>query len=746
MRTLPTLRGLVLALSCFPSLALAQNAPGEDDVAQLQTVIVTAQKRAENIQTVPVAVTAIGNEELLEQQVTSLRDIVQLAPSLNFSQSNGVTESYAVRGIGSENATSLALQDSVATILDGVAIQNPFPLREDFSDVQRVEVLRGPQGLLFGQAASAGVIQVITIKPVLNQFGVQSHLSVGNADEYSEGVAEGAVNLPVGDDLAIRLTAYYHKRTGDVLNVYDDRRLNGIEERGGKFKLLWEPSDRLSVYVTADETHQDVPIGETVPYLINPGPLLTYYQSYGIQPGLDNQKDVLDGPIYGTRTMGGLMGEIDYRFDGATLTSITGYRYAAFSGNLDLDGTAKNQFDFNTAVDASHQYSEDLRLASSRPAFGIMDYVTGLYVNRYDDHPSDNVGLLAGLANFTFYGPNEFTAYALYGQATFHVSDRWRIISGARAEYDHNDLSYWLVNTGALPSGVLGFPAISIDVPEHKLGTMAKIGVEHDFDATTMGYVTFTKGYKGPGYNTQELQNASHAAVGAEDPLASEIGLKATVARNTQLDLAIFDTEFLDYQATVDVNTPLGVQSLIQNAGKLTSRGVELEFRSHPFRYFQASGGVTYQRAKYVDLPNQDCYVGQTAQTGCINGETSASGRNLANAPNVLLTVQGMYTRPITSRVDGFIGADYYWRSWTNFSPVGDPREAIGSYGLLGASVGLTGADGKWTVTAWVKNLLDKRFVSAINGIGNFADPSNLQIYKDPEAYREAGLSLDLSL
>lgn len=745
MQTFTRSCGLALALCCFSSLALPQNASDDGDVAQLQTVIVTAQKRAESIQKVSVAVTAVTNDQLLQRQVTSLRDVVELAPSLNFTQSNGVSESYAIRGIGSENATSLALQDSVTTVLDGVPILDPFALREDFSDVQRVEVLRGPQGLLFGQAASAGVIQVITIKPVLNQFAVQSHMSAGAADEYSEGVAEGAVNLPLGDAAAVRLTAFYHKRTGDILNVFDNRRLNGTEERGGKFKLLWEPSDRLSIYLTADAAHQDVPIAETVSYLVNPGSLLDYYHSFGIEPGLDNQKVVLDGPITGSRTLGGVMGEVDYRFDSATLTSITGFRYASFSGNLDLDGTAKNLFDINTAFGASHQYSEELRFTSTTPAFGFLDYVAGIYVNRYDNHPADHVSLLAGLVDFTFYGPNEFASYATYGQATFHVDDRWRIIAGARAEYDRNDLNYLLNNAGALPSGAVGFPAISVDVPEHKLGTMAKIGVEHDFNATTMGYVTFTKGYKGPGYNTQQLTSSSEAPVGAEDPLASEIGLKTTVA-NTQLDLALFDTEFRNYQAAVDVNTALGVQTIIQNAGKLSSRGVELELRSHPARYFQASGGVTYQRAKYVNLPNQDCYVGQTAQTGCINGVTTASGHDLANAPNWLLTAQGMYTHPVTVRLDGFVEADYYWRSSTNFSPVGDPRTVIGAYGLLGASVGLTSASGKWTLTAWVRNLLDKRFVSAINGIGNFNDPTAQNIYKDPEAYREAGLSFDLSL
>ena len=731
--------GIVAGLSAASGMA-ADNSSEPSDT--LTTIIVTAQKRNEDIDKVSEFVTAIGRDELVDRNITSFREVVFLDPSLNFTQTNGAEEAYAIRGIGTFDATSFGLQESVASVYDGVPVFKQNVMRQDFSDIARVEILEGPQGLLFGTNASAGLVQVITQKPKLGEFGQEAHISYGHASVYNTEVAEGAVNIPVGETMAIRANIFYNDQSGDVLNVFNGAHLNGTHDIGGKFKFLWNPSDRLSIYLTTDLATQHRPTEVTVPYVAQPGTLLTYYQSYGITPGLSNRETVLDGPILGKNVLGGAMLEADYRFDSATLTSISGYRYWSTDENLDTDGTGKPLFNINTGHDHNRQYSEELRLTSQGPRF--FDYVVGLYWNKVQDRPTDRVNIFS-LFDFTIVAPNDLNAYAAFGQGTLHLSPNWRLILGARETYDHNVLNYSLPSVGVLPSSVAGFPSISLVSTENHPDLMYKVGTEYDIGPKTMAYATFTKGYKSPGFNTQALQPNQDPAVGAETPYAYEIGLKTTAVPRTRLNFAVFDTEFEHYQASVNVlvNPVIGYQSIIENAGKLSTRGFEFQFASNPITYFNVAGGLTHQVAKYVDLPNQSCYVLQTV--GCVNGNADASGHDLSNAPRWIGTFETNYTRPIAAGVDGLISANYYWRSKTNFSPLGDPREEIFSYGLLGASVGVRAPSGKWAVTLWGKNLLNKAFVTSINGIGNLLDPTALQMYRSPESYRAGGISLDVS-
>lgn len=755
MRNFQLAGSSVLAIGCcLASTAPAQNATAPS-VVGLEEVIVTATKREQDLQTVPVAVTAISDELLQSRLAVNARDLIYLAPSLQRSASNGdANEGFSVRGVGTTTFSN-ALQQSVSIVIDDVAQGGALLPRLSFLDVERIEVLRGPQGMLFGRNASAGLVNVVTKAPVLGSFEGRGLVSYGSADEFDEIITEGVVNIPVGEAVALRVHGFYREREGIYRNRFDGADVNGYDDRGAKVRLLWQ-TDSLKMNLIANYVKTHDPLRVNVYVSTAPGGVAEgILADQGILAGPDNTDVTLDGPLFGDISSYNATLRLDWAIGEHTLTSVSAYSAGKFDANADVDNTPFNYLNVVRSSGETSQIVQELRLAS--PAEARFEYVAGLYGERIVSEP--NLLFDGKLTPFLFPLPLSFAldwhpharlkSYAAFAQGTFHFTDRLQGILGARFTEDRNHFNYValpLPGPGKIPfPGFTLTDAAGISEEQRESNVSWRVGLQRDFAADVMGYFTVARGYKGPGFDVAAVVPGRSSQVGPEKPMSYELGLKSTLSeRRLSLNLAAFFSDFDGFQAqTADLSGPVA-QFRTLNAGRLTTKGVELEFTARPTSGLSLSGGTTYIDAKYDEFRNIPCYPGQTEAQGCVDALTDASGNRLIIAPQWVATVGGNQTIAVSDALQADFGLDYYWRSEATFSAAGDPRSEIGSYGLLGASIALGASGGQWKATLSGRNLLDKR-VQAFRGCGGdlVGDTFNCTAQFTRDSFRTLWLTLE---
>jgi len=731
----------------------AQEQPG---TFTIEEIIVTATKREENLQQVSVAVTALPAAQLRERSIVDPREIIYLSPSIQLAGSNSNnSEGYSIRGVGTAVFGS-GLQQSVAAVIDGVSVR-PTDARQSFVDLERVEILRGPQGMLFGKNASAGLVSIVTKRPVFNDYSGELYASYGDASSFDERTVQVAGNLPLGSSAALRVASHYADRDGFIRNLVDGRRLNQYRDAGVKAKLLWAPSETFSAYLIADYSDQDDPFRIAPIVNVEPGGAIEqFFLDYGVTHiGPKNDKAIIDGPVFGRTDYKGVSLQLDWELGAHTLTSISSWRESDREYNLDTDSTPVDLFNTNYSNGTQGSYTQELRLTSGSDA--RIQYVAGLYYEQlYSNGRARFAGALVpdliplGLKfDFTFGTRLKSESYAAFGQAEIPLTERSRAVLGARYTLDEISLHYSSQNLSVLPFP--GFPEVEAYTEEADASAVSwKVGLEHDFSRAVMGYATVARGYKGPGFNTLAIAEGERQYIAPETVMSYELGLKSTIRHSTRLNVAAFYSAFDDYQANV-VDTsgfgPVG-RILVKNAGSLETYGLEIELTAQPTDGLFLNAGLAYIEATYDDFPNQSCYPLQTPEQGCIDGLTDASGNDLVNSPKWVLTTAAKYERPLTSSLRGFVSANYYWRDRASMSVQGDPNKYVDSYGILGASIGLASAYDTWRATLWVKNLLDERFPSSIiDGVGTTlsGDPADYAHYRTHDAFRTVGVSFSMS-
>lgn len=736
---------------------------------KLETIIVTAQKRSQNLQKVSETVNVITSATLSERNIVNPRELVFTTPGLQITTNVANTaEGFAIRGVGT--TVYGGVPQSVPAIFDDVPEPTWYVLSSMF-DIDRVEILRGPQGTLFGEDSSSGLVHIVTKMPQLNKFGVDAYasyaLAPSSVTHFGTTEIQGTLNIPVAESAALRVNTHLTDQGGMQENLLDGRHLNAYKDAGVRAKFLWDILDQLSAYLTASYTHLRDPFrSPPVTYAQPGGYFANEFASFGITPGPRSDYSFIDGPNAGSWEFWTATGKFEWSFNsGATLASITGVNHSRVNGDVDADsgplplffsasvnGTASNPNEGgNTNVD------EELRLTSSNS--DRFKYVAGVYYEGSDQHSHNSIGgkLTPALVplplffDFDYFIHLRSNEYAAYGQGTYSVVPRWRILAGARYTHKSETFDYVSRNAaGAIPFP--GFPVVPYySEPSTDNNVSWKLGLEHDISSSTMVYGNASRGYKGSGFNVVAVVPTRSQFVKPEIPTSFEIGLKSTLLNRTlRLNADVYQARYANYQAQVVDTSHIVSQPLVANAGALNTHGVEFELNAIPTSHLSLSAGGAYTFAKYEDFGNQSCYPGQTSATGCINGVTSASGQELTDSPRWTFTGEGTYRFPVFADWAGYFMANYYWRSRANFSAVGAPAQAVGGYGVAGTSLGFTSPDGHWSVALFCKNLFDKRFPESIVGaLGtSFYSPADLfdrATYRSPDAYRQVGLSLNVS-
>lgn len=734
-----------IGLVCGPVLAQQPSA----DI--LEEIVVTAQKRTENLQDVPLAVTAISGDALARAGVDAFSDLTKVVPSLTFTPGDQpANSSIILRGIGTF-AFSIGVEPSVAVVIDDVPLAFQAQAFTDLIDLDRVEVLRGPQSTLFGKAASAGLVNVTTAAPT-DEFTAKADLRLATKDEQR---AAFSVSGPLSDNVGFRLSADSSHFGGLVKNLETGEKVNGREERGVRGKLRWTPADALDITFNARyrRTKADCCVGvlQKLDPTANFYNLPAFPQSTvlaGITPGRDNLNIRLDEQVKSnTKDRGGSI-RVAYDFDEVTLMSISSFTKFDLSDAQDLDGTAAN---FNPVVNpgapaggrvnyghfGAESWTQELRLVSNND--GPFSYVGGLFMVDTDLSRTYFRGPTIGRSNWDANAGN--TSYAAFAQGNWEFVEGTSLITGLRLTHEKIDYKYANLLNGLRLSGDADDTAVT-----------GKIGLEHHVTDDVMLFGFYARGYKGQTFDLTSSFNAAIAARGAVKPETSddyELGVRSTLLdRRLILNATLFHTSYDNFQAQESEPTLAGA-FILSNVGSVRTRGVELETTARVGGGLDLTGGVSYIEAEVKDYARAQCYPGQTAALGCTGGVQNLEGAPLNNAPRWRFNLRGDYQvdLPDSLPVDGLISASYSWQSKVNFSLSQDPMTRQGAYGIANLQVGVRESeDDLYHVTFFVNNLFDRQYASGLANAQNYYGGRlavNRQTPRDFERYYGVRLQLN---
>lgn len=704
-------------------------APQSDDFGD---IVVTANRRAESIQDVPISVTAIAPATVERAQISDTRSFIRLVPTLGFTAGGGSrSTSYYIRGIGTY-AGSDGFDTSVGIALDGVPVSRNYGGTVDIVDIQRVEVLEGPQGLLFGKNASAGLVNIITNNAQLKETSLQGRFSYGS---FNEVLANATANVAVGDDAAVRVSAWRYYSDG-FINA-PNRKFGGRNTWGARLKSRWQPSDRLDISISSEYAGADqAPAFSTVRlFTSNALGVQANELSKGIVPGPDNRSSSNQGNPYAKWDRIADQLNVDYKLGGATLTLTTGYNKFKGTENVVLSTSSP----IYTVSYLDHinydQFTQELRLTSDNTS--RFQYVIGAFFFDLKIHSSLDVvqaGTFPVPAGIRAMIDTKSRQYAVFGQATYKLTDSLRVIGGLRLSWDKVDIALdrqYLFTPAQIVAGV-STPGSAFG-PFTAVGSVKdnepsyRAGLQYDFNRDVMAYATFSHGFKGAGIDfgpfTTSGQIAANPSVRPETVNNYEIGLRSELFdRKLTLNVTAFYEKFSDFQVNGRLPTAI-VQNVVQNAGALVAKGASVQFEARPVSGLQLTGNVAYVDTYFSDYKNAPCYPGEpTVAAGsplvpgvCVGNVQTLDGFPPSNAPKWVVLLGTSYEHPVSTRLTGFGTASFRYQSEVFFNNSRNPIEHQKGYAVVDLTAGVRSSDRRWAFNLYVKNLFHQRFINRTN-------------------------------
>ena len=724
-----SLRLTPLALSLCAALpALAQQT---GDSGQLETVTITATKRVQPLQTTPIAVTVISGGALEEGNLNNLSTITTQIPTVNFrTNASNKDSALFIRGVGTIS-TSPGVEPTVSTVLDGVVTARPGQATLDLVEVDRIEILRGPQGTLFGKNSSAGVINIVTRAPGKG-FGGYVDLSYyqGNEKRVRLGVSGGS------DVVQGSISAMAGSYDGNVTNIYDGSTVNGYDRKGVRARVDVTPSKALKISLIADHVKSDdttpsgVPVSTTVrsyPALaVTNNPLFAAALG-AVVPGPENRQINSEMKTRVADTNEGLSAQVDYTLGSVQLTSITAHRKWKNTQFQELDRLSTVYRQFPQQADRGDldftQTSQELRIASTQKQF--LEYVAGLFWfegkndERYQRDvtrcngttdtalPSGLIPCSAGSLTVdngvALYGVRN-TSKAVFGEGTLNFSPSLRAIAGLR--YTQDDLSYYHGRV-ASAAGVPGVAAsrARVEGSTSENAVSGRFGPQFDISKDVMVYGTYSRGYKGPAYNVFfNMSPAQDNVLAPEKSKSYEVGVKSELLNRTlRLNVAAFQTDYDGYQANVPDLVNGTIVTRLINAGKVQTKGVEVDLTARPTQNLTVNAGLANIIAR---VKNFACPPGAAASC-------DINGKPLPFSPDWKASVRVKYTQPLKAGLTLDYGVDASWQSKTMFDLQQQPDSFQPEYAIFNASVALQSTAG-WRLALVVKNLADTSYSTLV--------------------------------
>jgi iron complex outermembrane recepter protein len=750
-------RGLLSAAIAASVMAGASTAQ-----AQLEEVIVTAQKRSESLQDVPISVAAVSQQKMTDFGIVDMENLSAYIPNFTINET-GISTTITVRGISS--GVNPGFEQSVGMYNDGIFYGRDQLARVPMMDLERVEVLRGPQGILFGKNSIAGAVSMISAKPTDTFEGSIRGLYENDAKEKD---IRGHISGPISDSVGGRLAVLYREMDGYMDNTFLERDEQSEEELFVRGSLQWHASDTFVANLKISHATFDVE-----------GRNIEVYNSIGTPDHL-TVLNALQGAL-GRPEVGGTLnykrdnnGDFsDNTVDNATLrmdwdlapftvTSITGMVDYEYDEKCDCDFTGALVFDADFEEEYS-QFSQELRLTS--PGGETLDYIAGVFYQTSELDFTDSINLVDGtiitnvlngaappLAPFANLAASQRSyasdsdLWAVFAQVTWNISDSWRLTVGGRYTDESKDGSREQSHVSGpnfggstLPPG-LGDSALSgayntmfglfgIEPYDQIKGDIDKsaftpvVTVQWDVLEDTMLYATWTKGFKSGGFDARSnahpdpaVVNATNALSGAdlvgsfefdeEEANSAELGAKMRFAGGmAELNAALFMTEYTDLQVS-QFDGALGFN--VTNAGEASIQGVELDSRWAITDALTLSGSVAYLDFEYDSFPNSQCHFGQAPNSPDFPGLCDVKGKRKEYTPEWTANLSADWRKPLGDSLELRAGVDVNYTDDYLYAANLDPNSKQDAHAIWNARIALASASDSWELAVLGRNLSDE--------------------------------------
>jgi iron complex outermembrane receptor protein len=688
---------------------MAKTTPAAHEPLALRTILVTAQKRVQNILDVPGSVGTMSSHEMTSLHAFRISDLRNY-----FSDVQLRSDKVVIRGVGSSSAI-IGIGNRVGVYIDGVYVGQTGNIDQDLLGISSVEVLRGPQGTLFGANTIAGAVNIITKRPSHTFKGTVS-VGVGNFGLQRE-TAE--VSGPLSHGVYGSLAVSSSKDNGYITNVFNNVKFGNIARKAFRAQLDITRIKNLDIYVTADGM-QDNNNG-------TPGRAIT--DAFGVAPtAYPTSFYQIDSNDIGNnqlRKAAGAMVKVEYFLpNGSTFKSTSAFRYLRLHVSGDADHTP-----INLLNDSYHykynQYSQEFELLS--PNTGRLHYLAGFYY--YHQGASSTraaftgtaaalLGLEPGNGAFTS-GTVGTTSYALYGNASYDITPHWVLQAGLRASYETKS-AYYEINSSTVPMFQLATGTFRNQITTKQLNPM--VTLTYKLRPNTNIYAKFATGYKAGGFNMDFVAAnifPNNITVGPEEVKDYEIGLKTQLFDDrATLNIDAFKENFLGYQLDRYEQTGNGTAAspastiiVLANAGSVTTQGVEAGGRILAARGLIISGSFAYDNAYFSNYPN----------AGGLG--INYDGHRLTDAPRFTGSVGFNYNHRLPKGYSGNVAMRYsyisrYYNTQNNTGTINlegtqVPFGYIAGHGLLDASVTVSPMDDTWEISLWARNLTDKQYYSS---------------------------------
>ena len=730
-------------------------------------VVVTARRRAETIQSVPIAMSVIGGTALAETGTYNVNRLTQIQPTLQFYSTNPRNSAANIRGLGAPfGLTNDGIEQGVGIYVDQVYYSRIASATFDFTDTERIEVLRGPQGTLYGKNTTAGAINIITRPPSFTPEA-RVELSAGNYDFFQ---GKASVSGPLVDDkVAVRLSTSITSRRGTIYNTRQQEWQNAQDNLSLRSQFLWHATPTFDLTLSGDYARQNPNC--CVQYYARVGatqrPLNRQYAALAAAQGcnvpstnaFDRLTDV-DTDLRARQELGGLSLVANWDVGEATLTSVSAWRFWHWDPSNDRDFIGLPITTVSANPSQQSQVTQELRIASNGKR--TLDYVLGAFyfwqsidtqglqvqgpaASAFLLNPTSaggrNPATLNGLTSRNTIGFTN-TSAALFGKLTWHVDDRLSVSPGLRLNYDRKDGSYVSVVTNGAGSTTLTSDQRGVLAPQNYTPSFTNwnvsgdLTVAYEFNPNVHYYATYARSYKSGGINLSGLpldaQNNPILAtqtVRPEKVNHFELGLKTQFAdRRATVNIAGFWTEIGDYQATVNNLQVNVLRGYLANAGRVRTRGIEIDSAFRPTERFNVYANGAFTDARYTRFTNAPCppeLSGGTALpvvNGQIVGTPAAAGTPGASLPYCNISGQWLpgvsrwafsygaeYDLPATvAGAEGqfYLGYDGSYRSKFSSNPSRSAYTDINGYSLSNVRAGFK-APGNLNAFVWVRNLFD---------------------------------------
>jgi len=769
--TLLLIGGVSLAALASPACAqqasaaaAPQSGSTDQDATATQAmpgdIIVTAQRRSESVVQVPISVTVADQAQLERQQVDTVNDLNRIAPSLEIQAAPGQNTGGggSIRGIGTQTFSAGAVA-SVGIVVDQVSQGNANI--SDLFDVARVEVLKGPQGTLFGLTTSAGVINITTNAPDPTEWSarIRTELSANGVagSKFGNQIIQGVINMPLAQNAALRLSGSANLRQGVDRNAVTGD-WNDEDHYSARGRFLWTPTDRLTINLLGDYSHSRQTGGgdfftfvrASGPGIIPlPGPpgapplsddigIAARLASCGVTVGEGNQDYCAAAPITSKTDNYGGSFQMEYRADPFTLTSITSYRRSVSNAgdpqNIFRADPLPLQILQGTPDSSIDLFTQEFRVSS--PSNVPFEYTAGFF---YSDQISNTQAQTFQISLTPFPGLtipienapgaiNRVTdeSLAVFGEGTLHLNDKLRLIAGGRYTAGRLALKSYDLASQTLERQRLVTDAISY-----------RFGAQYDLMPRTMAYVTVSRGYKGGQIAVPALPQLPFI-VYPERPTDYEAGIKSTLFGGLIMDLNGFYEKVHDYQSqqcTTDPTTA-AISCVQTNIDQVVSKGGEINFFGHVGRNLSLNTGFIYTHVTY---PKN--FVGTDG--------TDIGGKQLTYSPRYKFTFAGEYDLPVSSRFGAFLASDAVWKSRIAYEANSISQSTFRPHWIVGGRVGVRTADGRYELAVFARNLFNVHEPLLMQsgfpygGGADLSPAANVGAIYGPQSFRQIGLQLD---